>query len=224
MIGRLILRTLGWIGGMAAVLFAGAGTWDWPAAWWFVIVMTALSLGGGLWLIRTDPGLFEERMRPLIQDGQPPADRLFMVLICGLMLLWLLIAALDRRFLWSAMPQTVRIAGVVLTLAGFALSFWVLRENSFAAPVIKMQAERGHRVIDSGPYAVVRHPMYSGAMLFFLGLSLWLGSWWSAAVSLAIIILFGWRATVEEHALRGGLPGYADYTTRVRHRLLPGLW
>jgi protein-S-isoprenylcysteine O-methyltransferase Ste14 len=100
----------------------------------------------------------------------------------------------------------------------------VLHENSFAAPVIKMQAERGHRVIDTGPYSLVRHPMYSGAVLFFVGLSLWLGSWWSAAISLLISALFAWRATIEERALRDGLQGYVDYTMRVRHRLVPGVW
>jgi protein-S-isoprenylcysteine O-methyltransferase Ste14 len=206
------------------VLFACAGTWHWPAAWWFLIMLTALGLGGGLWLIITDPALFEERMRPMVQDGQPAADRTFITLLAITCIVWFVVAGLDHRFGWSTMPEVVFSIGVVLTLIGFAISFWVLHENSFAAPVIKMQAERGHRVIDTGPYSLVRHPMYSGAVLFFVGLSLWLGSWWSAAISLLISALFAWRATIEERALRDGLQGYVDYTMRVRHRLVPGVW
>jgi protein-S-isoprenylcysteine O-methyltransferase Ste14 len=224
MVARLIIRTVVWSAGIGALLLACAGTWRWMAAWWFVITLTVLALGGGVWLMKTDIGLFEERMQPMIQDGQPAADRIFLILLSILCLAWLAAAGLDHRFGWSDMAELLVALGVVLTLAGFAISFRVLRENSFAAPVIKMQAARGHRVIDTGPYSVVRHPMYSGAALFFVGISLWLGSWWSTALSAVIVALFGWRATIEENALRQGLAGYGDYTTRVRYRLVPGVW
>jgi protein-S-isoprenylcysteine O-methyltransferase Ste14 len=100
----------------------------------------------------------------------------------------------------------------------------VVRENSFAAPVVKVQAERGHRVIDTGPYAFVRHPMYSGAVLYFAGIALLLGSWWGLILSSVFFVLFSIRAAIEERALIDGLPGYADYLARVRYRLVPGLW
>jgi protein-S-isoprenylcysteine O-methyltransferase Ste14 len=224
MIVRLVIRTLVWFGVIGVILFAAAGTWQWPAAWSFLLFMILIGLGGGLWLIRSDPALFEERMSPVIQPGQPSADRIFMVAFFAVALVWLIVAGLDQRFGLSQMTAGVQVAGTVLALTGIAISFWVLRENSFAAPVIKLQRDRGHHVIDTGPYHLVRHPMYSGAVLFFLGSSLWLGSWWSAALTLIIALLFAWPATAEERTLRDGLPGYTDYTTRVRYRLCPGLW
>jgi len=105
-----------------------------------------------------------------------------------------------------------------LLSTGFIM--WVFRENSFAAPVIKVQAERHHHVVSTGSYAMVRHPMYSSIMLFFVGAPLLLGSWWGVAMA----PLFAIRAAIEERALIAGLPGYADYTARVRYRLVPGLW
>lgn len=224
MIVRLVIRTLVWFGVIGVVLFAAAGTWQWPAAWSFLVFMILLGLGGGLWLIQSDPALFEERMRPVIQPGQPSADRVFMVAFFAVALAWLIVAGLDLRFGLSQMTAGVQIAGPLLAFTGIAISFWVLRENSFAAPVIKLQRDRGQHVIDTGLYHLVRHPMYSGAILFFLGTSLWLGSWWSAALTLIMAVLFAWRTTAEERTLRDGLPGYTDYTTRVRYRLCPGLW
>jgi protein-S-isoprenylcysteine O-methyltransferase Ste14 len=99
-----------------------------------------------------------------------------------------------------------------------------MRENSFAAPVIRLQTERGHRVVSTGPYALVRHPMYSGSVLFFVGAPLLLGSWWGVAMSPLLVLLFAGRIVIEERALTAGLPGYADYTARVRYRLVPGVW
>src|ERR1700738_2264554 len=122
-------------------------------------------------------------------------------------------------------------SGMVLQVLGFAMLLlstafimWVMRENSFAAPVVRLQTERGHRVISSGPYAWVRHPMYSGMVPFFIGTPLLLGSWWGLAISPLLILVFAIRAGIEERALLAGLPGYADYRSRVRYRLLPGLW
>ena len=224
MIIRLVIRTLVWFGVVGAVLFTAAGTWQWLAAWLFLLFMILLGLGGGLWLMQIDPALFKERMGPVIQPGQPSADRIFMVAFLTVALVWLIVTGLDQRFDLSQVTIGVQITGAVLALAGMAISFWVLRENSFAAPVIKLQRDRGQRVIDTGPYHFVRHPMYSGAVLFFLGTSLWLGSWWSAALTLIMAVLFAWRTMAEERTLRDGLPGYTDYTTRVRYRLCPGLW
>ena len=109
-------------------------------------------------------------------------------------------------------------------LLSTAFIMWVFRENSFAAPVVKVQAARHHHVISSGPYAFVRHPMYSGIMLFFVGVPLLLGSWWGVAIAPVFAVLFAIRARIEERALVEGLPDYADYAARVRYRLLPGVW
>jgi protein-S-isoprenylcysteine O-methyltransferase Ste14 len=111
-----------------------------------------------------------------------------------------------------------------MLVASTAYIMWVMRENSFAAPVVKVQAERGHRVIDTGPYAHVRHPMYSGTVLFFFGMPLLLGSWWGVILAPLFVVLFAIRSRIEERTLLAGLPGYADYVAKVRYRLVPGIW
>ena len=135
-----------------------------------------------------------------------------------------MVVGLDCRWHGSDMPLPLQALGYALLLGATALMLRVVRENSFAAPVIKVQAERGHRVIDSGPYALVRHPMYSGIVLYFAAMALLLGSWWGLAASPVFLVLFSIRAGIEERALIDGLPGYADYLARVRYRLMPGVW
>ena len=131
---------------------------------------------------------------------------------------------IERRLHASAIPLFLQALGLAMYLASTAFIMWVFRENSFAAPVVKVQTERGHRVIDTGPYAWVRHPMYGGVTLFFVGVPLLIGSWWGVAMAPLFVILFAIRARIEERALVAGLPGYADYMARVRYRLLPGIW
>jgi protein-S-isoprenylcysteine O-methyltransferase Ste14 len=224
MIAKLLLQNLIWIVAMGALLFVPAGTLHWPAAWVFLGTIAILGVAGGLWLARTDPELLAERMRPMMQSGQPAADKKFMLAFGLVALIWLVVIGLDQRMHASHVPLALQVLGWAMLLLSTGFIMWVMRENSFAAPVIKLQAERGHRVISTGPYAWVRHPMYSGTVLFFVGAPLLLGSWWGVAMAPLFVVLFAIRAGIEERALIAGLPGYADYTTRVRYRLLPGLW
>jgi protein-S-isoprenylcysteine O-methyltransferase Ste14 len=209
---------------MGALLFASAGTLHWPAAWVFLGTMAVLGLISGLWLARIDPALLAERMNPMMQGAQPASDKIFMVVFGFAALSWFILIGLERRANVSDMPVTLQTIGLVLLVLSTGFVLWVMRENSFAAPVVKIQTERGHRVIDSGPYAWVRHPMYSGTILFFAGMPLLLGSWWGLIMAPLFVVLFGFRARLEERALVAGLPGYADYLTRVRYRLIPGIW
>jgi protein-S-isoprenylcysteine O-methyltransferase Ste14 len=163
-------------------------------------------------------------MRPTMQKGQPAADKKFMLVFGLLALLWFLAMGLDRRGHGSEVPMLLQALGLAMLVLSTAFILWVMRENSFAAPVVKVQTERGHRVVSTGPYAYVRHPMYSGTVLFFFGAPLLLGSWWGVATAPLFTVLFAFRTRIEERALIAGLPGYADYTTQVRYRLLPGLW
>jgi protein-S-isoprenylcysteine O-methyltransferase Ste14 len=224
MIAKLILQTLLYIAGMGALLFIAAGTLHWPAAWLYLATMTALGLSSGVWLAKTDPALLAERMRPMMQAEQPAADKKFMLVFGFAALAWFVVIGLDERYHASNVPVALQALGLVLLVASTAYIMWVMRENSFAAPVVKVQRERGHRVIDSGPYAHVRHPMYSGTVLYFFGTPLLLGSWWGVVLAPLFVALFAIRAGIEERALLAGLPGYADYTARVRYRLLPGIW
>jgi protein-S-isoprenylcysteine O-methyltransferase Ste14 len=224
MIAKLMLQTLLYIAGMGALLFIAAGTWHWPAAWVFLAAMAVLGLGSGVWLAKTDPALLTERMRPMLQGGQPAADKKFMLVFGVVALIWFVVIGLDQRYKASSIPFALQALGLLLLVASTGYIMWVMRENSFAAPVVKVQAERGHRVVDTGPYAHVRHPMYSGTVLFFFGTPLLLGSWWGVVMAPLFIGLFAIRARIEERALLAGLPGYADYTARVRYRLVPGIW
>jgi protein-S-isoprenylcysteine O-methyltransferase Ste14 len=224
MIAKLLLQNTIFVVALGAVLFASAGTLHWPAAWVFLAVSAILGPACGLWLAKTDPALLAERLRPTFQADQPAADKKFMLTFALVTLIWLVAIGLDRRAQASHVPPLLQALGLAMYLLSTAFIMWVFRENSFAAPVVKVQSERHHRVVSSGPYAFVRHPMYSGIMLFFAGVPLLLGSWWGVAIAPLFAVLFAIRARIEERALVEGLPDYADYAARVRYRLVPGLW
>lgn len=224
MIARLLLQNFTFTVAMGALLFASAGTLHWPSAWVFLAASASLGPLCGWWLYRLDPALLAERLRPVIQKEQPPADKAFVTALMAAMLAWLVVMGLDRRALASDMPIAFQVLGFVLFVLCMLFTMSVFRENSFAAPVVKLQAERAQHVISTGPYAYVRHPMYSGMMLFFAGLPLALGSWWGLAMAPLFLALFAVRIRIEERTLREGLPGYIDYAARVRYRLVPGVW
>jgi protein-S-isoprenylcysteine O-methyltransferase Ste14 len=209
---------------MGAVLFAAAGTLDWPSGWGFLIYFGALSLVLGLWLLNVDPGLLEERMKPVVRARQKPWDRIFMICIGLGFLGWLALMGLDaRRFGWSDVGPSLQALGAVLILAAYAGIAWVYRSNSFASPVVRVQAERAHKVVTSGPYALVRHPMYAFGLLVFAGAPLMTGSWAALAVAPLAALAVGVRALGEEQVLATELEGYADYARRVRWRFAPGV-
>ena len=224
MIKRLLVQNIVWVVGLGAVLLVPAGTLRWPAAWLFLATTALLGLAGGLWLLKVDPALLEERMGPMMQEGQPASDKTFMLAFGTAALAWFIVLGLDHRWHGADLPFALQAIGYLLMIATTLFMLRVVRENTFAAPVVKVQAERGHRVIDSGPYAFVRHPMYSGAVLYFVAIALLLGSLWGAVFTPVFFVLFGIRAGLEERALISGLPGYADYVAKVRYRLVPGLW
>ena len=224
MIAKWLLQSLAGVVAFAALLFVPAGTLQWPGAWVFLGFMVASALGFGGWLARRDPALLAERMRSPIQRDQPAADKKIVAALGLTFLIWFIVMGLDERFHPSRMPVALQAIGLAFLIISTVLIMRVFRENSFAAAVVKVQSERGHHVISTGPYALVRHPMYTSALVFFVGSALLLGSWWGVAMSLIFAILFGIRTRIEENTLTTGLPGYADYAARVRYRLLPGVW
>jgi len=210
---------------IAGLLFGGAGTFDWPSGWTYLGVFTALGLGVSLWLADADPALLEERLKPLWQKDQKPWDKVFLSLVAVIYVAWIALMGVDaRRYGWSHAPVWAQAIGAILTVASFLGVAWVFAANSFAAPVIKLQAERGQTVIETGPYAVVRHPMYAFGLLQFVGGPLMLGSWWGLAVVPPAMIGLAIRTLGEEKMLRAELPGYEAYARRVRWRFAPGLW
>ena len=222
---QLLSRTVFYLVFVGGLLFVSAGTLAWPAAWIYLALTAVISIGGGLWLAGHDPALLAERLKPMIQRDQKRWDKLFMPILLTLWCGWLVLMGLDAgRFHWSRMPLAGQILGVGLIAAGSYLVWLTFRANSYASPVVKIQKERGHRVVSTGPYAYVRHPMYAGALGFLLGAPLLLGSWWGLAAALLLVLAMAVRAVLEERALTAELDGYADYAARVRYRLAPYLW
>lgn len=225
MVLQLIIRTAVWIAIMAVLLFVPAGTLRWAAGWVFLAEMGGFGLVIGLWLARHDPALLAERMSMFVQPAQKRWDKAFMASIAVVWVPWLALMALDAaRWRTAHMPIWLQAIGAVLIALCMYLAYLALRENSYAAPVVKVAAERGHRVVDTGAYAYVRHPMYAGALLFFIGTPLLLGSWWGLATAPVLAAVLVVRAILEERTLAEELPGYRDYAARVRYRFIPGIW
>jgi protein-S-isoprenylcysteine O-methyltransferase Ste14 len=209
----------------ALLLFLAAGTIMWTAGWAFLILFFGGAMAITLVLARLDPALLDERMKPPIQPGQPLWDRIFLCAVILLWLGWLILMGLDAvRFRWSVMPIWLQLIGLV----GIALSFWIcyrtFRENTFLAPVVRIQKERGHKVISTGPYSIVRHPLYSAVLIMLPSTGLMLGSWYGLASSFLINAAIVFRTWMEDDKLKQELDGYADYAVRVRYRLLPFVW
>jgi protein-S-isoprenylcysteine O-methyltransferase Ste14 len=224
-VSQLIIRNVLWMGFLAVLLFVAAGTWRWPAGWVFLAELGGLGLALGLWLARHDPALLAERMSAGFQPAQKTWDKVFLVTFFALFGGWLVLMALDAvRFGWSQVPVWLQAIGAVLIALCMYVAYLTFRENSFAAPVVKIQAERGHRTVTTGPYAVVRHPMYAGAVLFFIGVPLLLGSWYGLAAVPVVTAMLVVRTLMEERMLMNELPGYREYEARVRWRLVPGVW
>jgi protein-S-isoprenylcysteine O-methyltransferase Ste14 len=225
MVVKLIVQTFIWYGAMGLVLFTAAGSINWPGASIFLAEMILFSLVGGLWLARHDPALVAERLRPPIQRAQPTADKILLTVLILMIFAALVVMALDAvRFGWSHVPPWVQAIGELILLLSLWIGFWTLRENSFAATVVKLQEERGQTVITTGPYRLVRHPLYAGALLYIAGTSLLLGSWWGLVAVPVLAILLALRIGIEEKALRAGLAGYDDYAQQVPYRLIPYVW
>ncbi len=201
------------------VLALCAGRLDTPNHWAFPGIIW---LGGALTYVllqRRSPALVSERMRP--PSDRDRATRRWV----GLPFLSLLVVAgLDVRFGWSQVPLAVQITGLVLVAVGFAVVGWVLLSNPYASSAVRIQSERGHEVITTGPYAVVRHPMYLAVVLVSLGAGPALASAWAGLALLPVLALFIRRTLLEDRMLHRELGGYAAYASRVRWRVVPGLF
>ena len=222
---NLLVQTVVWFGFMGAIIVVAAGTIDYAGGWLYLGEMVAISVVSGLHMVRVDPGLLKERLKLPVQKDQPLADKLVLIPVLLLMFGGMGFMAADAaRWHWSIMPPSVQWSGCGLLLAAILFMYWTMRTNSFAAPVVKIQKERGQVVITTGPYAIVRHPLYFGALFYIAGTSLVLGSWWGLATVPVLALLLGIRIGIEEKALGMGLEGYDDYASRVRWRLIPLIW
>ncbi|WP_174718650.1 methyltransferase family protein [Rhizobium sp. 11515TR] len=208
---------------LLVLIFLPAGRLDWWPGWAFIIFLVVIYGIALLIMRRVNPVIFRARSR--FQAGTKGWDLILVSLILLGMIAEIPLGALDAgRMGWSAMPISIVLLGYILLAAGIALGTWAQAVNRFFEPGVRLQRERGQHVISDGPYAYVRHPGYVSAILVFAGLALALGSWWAlipAGWASAVLVL---RTSWEDALLHGELEGYADYSRRVRFRLLPGIW
>src|ERR1700748_1098923 len=168
MIGKWLLQTLIWIALFSVLLFVPAGTWNWPGAWAFLGFMVTVGLACGWWLARNNPALLAERMRAPIQPDQPAADKKIIWAFGALNLIWFVAMGLGESFHSSRIPLALQVLGLALLIGCSAPIMPGFPENTFAAAIVRVQSDRGHHVISSGPYAFVRHPMYTAAVVFMI--------------------------------------------------------
>jgi protein-S-isoprenylcysteine O-methyltransferase Ste14 len=207
---------------MAVLLFATAGTLSWPLGWWFIVAFVLCVLVAMAIIWRANPELFTARSR--VQPGTKSWDYIFLILVVAGFILMPLVAGLDFRYGWSAVPGWVVVLGYVLFVLSFAGQTWPQAVNRHFEPGVRIQQDRGQTVIDTGPYAIVRHPGYISGALLALSIPLMLASWWALVPALVATLALAIRTPLEERTLRAELPGYTEYTQRVRYRWVPGVW
>lgn len=207
---------------MALLLMLTAGSTRYWQGWVYLAVFGGASIVATADLIRRDPALLERRMRGGPTAETRTAQRIIMAVVSLGFIALLVVPALDYRFGWSRVPTGVVWLGNLLVLVGFALIMRVYRENTYTAATV--QVAEGQTVISTGPYALVRHPMYASALLYLIGTPLALGSYWGLVPFALIVPGLIWRLLDEENMLAQQLPGYTEYQRKVRRHLLPGIW
>jgi protein-S-isoprenylcysteine O-methyltransferase Ste14 len=207
---------------MGLLLFVAAGTVHFVAGWQFLVVFLTCSLAITLYLLKHDPALLARRVKAGPVAEQRPRQRLIQGIASAAFLALLAVPGLDRRFGWTHLGAPLVVVGDAGVVAGFLIVFLAFRENSFASAVIEVGAAQ--KVIDTGPYARVRHPMYAGALLLVAGIPAALGSLWGLAALVPLAAVIVWRLLDEEVFLTAELPGYIAYCRKVRYRLIPFVW
>lgn len=207
---------------MAAMLFLLAWSVRYVEGWIFLALLGTLSAAMILYLERHDPALLERRLKAGPVDEKEPSQKRIQLITSIVGILIVAVPGLDHRWHWSNVPISVIVLGFVGFALGYLIVFLVFRENTYTSGIIEIA--EGQKVISSGPYALVRHPMYSGANLCFLSMPLALGSWWALIPAMLECVLVGVRAVDEEKFLKANLPGYREYCEKVRYRLIPGVW
>jgi protein-S-isoprenylcysteine O-methyltransferase Ste14 len=219
-------RRFAQIGGMIFViglaLLLAAGRFDWPNGWAYIGLYTASIVLGGAWMVRHHPEVINERGRS--DPNTKTFDRIIAPFYLVTSLGVFIVAGLDARWGWSSVPlglQALGGVGLVLSMVGV---YWVMANNPFLAQTVRIQTERGHRVATTGPYRLVRHPMYADTLYFFWATPLLLGSWWAFVPAVLLLVILFIRTALEDKTLQAELPGYREYAGQVRYRLIPGLW
>lgn len=223
---KLILPTLRTIliGSVALgiLLFLPAGTFNYWQAWVFIVVFTVSTNAIGVYLSLKDPALLERRKQVGPAAEQSPVQKILISFGILSLLGLMVFSALDHRFEWSIMPPYFSLVGAGMVALGLFINLLVFKENSYGGSNI--QTMEGQKVISTGPYALIRHPMYGGVLVMVIGTPLALGSWWGLVILAVALPGLIWRILDEEKLLERELPGYKEYEQKVRYRLVPYLW
>jgi protein-S-isoprenylcysteine O-methyltransferase Ste14 len=183
---------------------------------------SSFSVLASAYLWRTNPEIFVARSK--FHHGTKRWDKVVLFILFPSFMAIFPLAGLDWRFQWTCVPPWLVGVGYVLLILGMGLSIWPMKVNKFAEPSVRIQTDRGHTVIDTGPYAIVRHPMYFSAFFVFFGSALALGSFWALIPATVANVVLVVRTALEDRTLQNELPGYREYARRVRYRLMPGVW
>lgn len=219
-----VIRVVIFIGLMAAILFGAAGRLNWFNGWVYIGMYVATTVYGVYVSILDKPDLVDERV-DVPEDAKKWDRWLTSILIPVTLLGPLVVGGLDARFGWTmSLPLWTIGAGLALYLIGYLLGQWAVSHNKFYSRVVRIQTDRGHVPVTTGPYAIVRHPGYVGAFLNMLGIPLILGSLWTFVISAVTILALIVRTYLEDQTLQNELPGYTAYTQKTRYRLIPGIW
>ncbi len=207
---------------LMAIIFLPVWTFNYWQGWVCLLAFFGPCIAITVYVAKNDPALLERRMKAGASAEKEPAQKIIQVVAFVAFLAVFVASVLDHRFGSSSVPVWVTIFGDILILAGFAMVFVVFKANSYTSGIIEVAP--GQKVISTGPYAVVRHPMYSGALLMLIGIPLALGSWWGELANVFMTAALAWRLLDEERFLTANLPGYREYHKAVKYRLVPLVW
>jgi protein-S-isoprenylcysteine O-methyltransferase Ste14 len=208
---------------MGVGLLWSAGRIDWWPAWACMGIMLAWIIATAIVISRRSPDLLAERLGP--RKGAKSWDTSIMSAVGIIQLARYILAGLDQRYGWtSGISLSAQVVALIVSILGYALVVWATASNPFFSQIMRIQSERGHAVATGGPYRAVRHPAYLGTILFELAVPILLHSWWALLASSANALLLVVRTALEDRTLLTELPGYGEYASRVRYRLLPGIW
>jgi protein-S-isoprenylcysteine O-methyltransferase Ste14 len=209
-----------------AALFLSAGRADWVMGWVYVGLVIVFTAGSRLLVLSRDPDLLQERAQSLGKDDAKPWDKWIILQIAMVgPIAMLIVCGLDERFGWSPdIPPVYVMSALAVIVLGYGLSTWAMAENRFFSGVVRIQKDRGHHAVTTGPYRLMRHPSYVGGIFSYLAIPILLGSLWAlvAGVYLSAVLIL--RTALEDRTLRDELDGYEQYTREVRFRLVPGIW
>ena len=221
---RIVLRLLIAFVVMSAVFFGSAGTVAWPQAWLYMMIQFSFWAGTALWLKKHNPQLLKDRM-VFLKPAAKGWDKTIIKTSTAVFVPYLLLPGLDAvRYQWSSVPLPVSVVAYAGVMVSLLLFFAVLRENAYLSRFVEVQKERGHKVITTGPYRYIRHPMYVAVIVLLYSIPVALGSLWTLIPGLVLTILFIIRTHFEDKTLHDELEGYKAYSTKVKYKLFPGIW